>query len=195
MIQINEYEILRNAICSLKETSKSNHNGNMLYMTESEVTVVNFDDVKDQYVSTLSVPEAPKSNDALFVDKEGELFFVEFKAGNMEKKIYPVRKKLFDSLLILTDIISKGISYTREHLSYILVYDETLNQSQEDEVVYQVTPSREKMNSRYLKKGGREFIRFNLHSFHRLYVKHVFTLSREEFKERFTRKWEAEANC
>ena len=192
MINIFEYDILGNAICTLREVSVDNHNGTNFYMSESPVPVVNFDTVKNQYILGLSVPEPPASNDAFFVDNQGELYFIEFKAGNMERNIHQVRRKLFDSLLVLTDIISKGVSFTREHLNYILVYDETINPGFDDNTAFQVTPSRERINSRYIKKGGGEFIRFHLRRFQRLYVKCVYTVGREEFDERFARIWEAD---
>jgi len=192
MISIDDYDILKDAICSLKETSIDDHDGTISYMSGSGVPVVNFDTVKDRYIDSLSVPETPASNDAFFIDSRGEMFFIEFKAGVMERKIYEVRLKLFDSLLILTDIIGKGVSFTRDHLNYILVFDESKNPMQEGEFTYQVTPSRERINSRYIKKGGSEFIRFRLRRFQRLYVKNVFTVDRDEFEKRFASKWAAE---
>ena len=169
MIAIDDYGILKGAVCSLKETSKTSHDGTICYMTESSTPVVNFDVVKNQYIRGLSVPEAPSSNDAFFVDSNGEMFFIEFKAGRInEKKFYKVRLKLYDSLLILTDIIGRGISFTRQHLNYVLVYDESINPNQENDAAFQATPSREQMSSRYMKKGGDEFIRGRMRRFQRL---------------------------
>jgi len=192
MICIDDYDIFKNASSTLKESSKSTHNGTTMYMSESMLPVVDFDNVKDQYVRDLSVFETPASNDALYIDSNGELFFIEFKAGKMAKKIFEVRLKLFDSLLILSDIIGKGISFNREYLNYILVFDESINIDHDDVVVYQDTPSREWLNSRYIKKGDSEYIRFRLRRFQRLYVKRVFTVGRDEFQDRFAKVWAAE---
>ena len=196
MTRIDEYSILKKAICSLRETSIDNHDGNADYMSESILPVVNFDTVKDRYISGLSVPEAPASNDALYVDDQGEMFFIEFKAGSIEgKKVYDLRLKLFDSLLILTDIIGEGVSFTREYLNYILVYDETKNPVREGETIYQATPSRELLSSHYIRKGGNEFIRFKLLRFQRLYVKRMFTVNKDDFEERLASKWATGTFC
>jgi hypothetical protein len=48
------------------------------------------------------------------------------------------------------------------------------------------------INSR-IGKGGGEYIRFNLRRFQKLYVKRVYTVGREEFNERFAKRWEAES--
>ena len=80
-------------------------------MTKSERTAVNFDGVKEEYIKNLSLIKVPKSNDALFMSKDNKLIFVEFKNGFMDdKKKFDVRKKIYDSVIILTDILNLGIS-------------------------------------------------------------------------------------
>jgi len=166
MIDVKNVGILDSSICSLKETSKDNHDGTDCYMTNSMLPVVNFDMVKEKYVQGLKISEFPASNDALYVSNDGELYFIEFKAGAMAKKIYEVRRKIFDSLLILTDIINVGASYTRQHLNYILVYNEVKNQITETEKEeLQVSPSRVKIGEILGDKGQEGFVRFNLKRF------------------------------
>ncbi|MCL2201742.1 MAG: hypothetical protein FWB75_07230 [Oscillospiraceae bacterium] len=198
MIQIDNHEILKSSVSTLRETSVNNHDGTNIYLTESTISVVNFDSVKDQYVRNLSepIPESPKSNDALFVDNNGEMFFIEFKAGRVEhNKIHQIRLKLFDSLLMLTDIIDKTVTYTRKHLNYILVYDENLNPISANGSAFQDSPSRALISSYfYHNRGKQEYIRFNLGRFQNLYVKQVFTLSIDDFEVRFVQEWERAAD-
>ena len=144
MSDLYDFEIFKNNKTSLKETSKDNHDGTDIFMTESTLSVVNFDAVKNDYIKGLQVTETPASNDALYLDDFGEYYFIEFKNGVIDKaKIFAIRLKIFDSLLIFTDIIGRGVSYTRNNLSYILVYNEGKNLPDNVEGDIQVSPSRE----------------------------------------------------
>jgi len=196
MIDVKTIPILNSSICSLKETSKDDHDGVDRYMTNSVLDVVNFDTVKKQYIEALStqglkISESPASNDAFYANN-GEMYFIEFKAGTMSKrKTYEVRRKIFDSLLILTDIINVGVSCTRQNLSYILVYNEKKNpltQAERDEL--QVSPSRTKIAKYFVgTKGQGNFIRFDLQRFEKLYFKNVFTVTQQEFEDDFVKNW------
>jgi len=151
MIDIKNIPILNDAACPLKETSFSKIN--KYYMTDSIITVINFDSVKDKYIKNLSLSETPKSNDALYIHNNSEMYFIEFKSGDVAGEIYNVRLKIFDSLLILTDIINKGISFTRQNLTYILVYNEEKN-------------SKTAIKKHYVESKGKEnYIKFSLRRF------------------------------
>ena len=91
-------------------------------MTESLHSAINFDRVKDAYNQKVNCLDTPKSNDAL-LQEGGTLYFLEFKDGDVEKEKHEIGRKIYDSLLILTDIIGRGISYTRENMVYILIYN------------------------------------------------------------------------
>lgn len=129
-IKLDDFPIFTNHFSSLKKTSLDNRDGHKKYMTESELTAVCFDDVKDEYVELLGMSEIPKSNDALFDEGNGTLVFVEFKSGHIDsQKQFAIRKKIYDSTLIFTDITSTGISYMREQMKYILVYNDAANKN------------------------------------------------------------------
>src|SRR5215472_4930129 len=114
MLEIDEVPIFNNNKTTLKETSKDNHDGVDVFMTESTLSVVNFDSVKNEYIREMKLSEAPSSNDTLLCDNHGNWYFIEFKNGYISKEeTFEIRRKIFDSLLIFTDIISKGVSYTR----------------------------------------------------------------------------------
>jgi hypothetical protein len=125
MTDLDSIEIFCKYKTTLRETSKDNHDGYDIFMTESTLSVVNFDNVKNEYVKKLKSSETPASNDALYMDNNGEYYFIEFKNGYIDKEeIFKIRLKIFDSLLIFTDIIGRGVSFTRSHMSYIMVYNE-----------------------------------------------------------------------
>jgi len=190
MIDIYSFEMLRNASCSLRDASRDNHDGTDVFLTDSMIPVINFDKVKDEYVKDLKVKEAPASNDAVYVKGE-ELFFIEFKAGNVQNKKYGVRRKIFESLLIFTDIVKVGISYTRANMSYILVYaDEKNPLSEEERKEMQNSQSRVDIGKHFLEnKAKKHFIRFGLERFERLYFKNVYTVTQAEFEKGFVKNW------
>ena len=187
MIDIENYEILKKHKTTLKETSKDNHNGASVYMTNSVLEVINFDDVKSEYCNPLSLAEIPKSNDALYINSTTDATFIEFKNGVFDNpKIYSVRKKIYDSLLILFDIIGKNISFTREHMDYILVYNETKNPDPKKR--YNPSTSRDEIDSKLLGFAGERKINFGLDKFQGYCFRNVYTYTEDEFENEFVKK-------
>ncbi len=180
--------ILQEYKCTLKEASKDPANNE--FMTQSTLEVINFDAVKDEYCKDLCLKEPPKSNDALFINNNN-YYFIEFKNGKVEgKDIFDIRQKNFDSLLILTDIICKGISFTRQNLTYILVYNEKKN-TFDNEQIQDPPPSIIGIGKHFAETTAKEnYIRFGLDKFKKLYFKEVFTYTEEEFKNNFVRKYD-----
>lgn len=151
MINIDEYPLFSSNRSTLKETSKDDSNTEC--MTESDIEVINFDKVKEDYVKNLSAKGAA-SLDALVI-YEDRIELIEFKNGCLvkrekENKLEYIGKKIRDSLLLLCDILNKNISYTRNHVDFILIYNESKKP----------ITSKEKIASRVTQKGGGEFTRF-----------------------------------
>ena len=68
LIKFEDYPILQGHLSTLQEISIDDHEkDNVQYMTDSQRMAVNFDKVKEEYISNLSLVEVPKSNDALFL--------------------------------------------------------------------------------------------------------------------------------
>ena len=184
MIDVNNYPILKNNMSTLKETSKDDHNGVASYMTDSEVEAINFDNVKNDYVLSLSLSEPPKSNDALFINSPELATFIEFKNGYFDKaKEFAVRKKVYDSILILNDIIDKNITFSRNHLDYILVYNESKNP--DAKTSYSASESRDFIDKTLLGFGNDRLIKFGLERFQGYCFKNVYTYTEKEFQENF----------
>lgn len=129
MITLSDYEMFKECYSTLQETSLDRTaDGAEFFMTDCTMQVVNFDQVKEKYIAPLKLSETPASNDALFEDGKGNIIFVEFKNGYIDKKTqFRLRKKIYDSMLIFTDIVSAGIHDMREVAEYILVYNEIVN--------------------------------------------------------------------
>ncbi len=189
MIDICAYPILGGHMSTLKETSKDKRDdGVEAYMTQSAKPVVNFDKVKDEYVKSLRLSEIPKSNDALFADGKGRLIFVEFKNGYMDRaKQFAVRKKIYDSVLILSDIISVGISSLRTNVEYILVYNETVNARNPDVINDKKTHIQPSASFDTFARGvgglaGEEYVCFGVKIFENYCLKKVHTYTEKEFE-------------
>jgi hypothetical protein len=91
-----------------------------------------------------------------------------------------------------TNPIQKGISYTRLHLSYILVYNEAMNPESDKDGAseYQVSPSRVGIAKHFMEKKAKgKFVRFNLKRFEQLYFKSVYTVTESEFENKFVCTW------
>lgn len=134
MNSLSAYPIFCDNMTTLKNTSIDDRDKkNIVYMTESAKEVVRFDGVKDNYIESLGLSDTPKSNDALMEIETGKLVFVEFKNGYMNKaEQFGLRKKIYDSVLIFSDITAQGISAMRECVEYILVYNEEANKDNLD---------------------------------------------------------------
>ena len=182
MIDLNEYPIFVANKTTLKETSKSDPDGeNVVYMTNSQIEVVDFDSVKKEYCTPLHLNEQPLSNDALHMSENGKLTFIEFKNGFID--VFTLRRKCFDSLLIFTGIVDRGTCYTREHMDYILVYNPEKR-----------TISKDKFSRQMMKKGGLEFVKGGLDYFRGYCFKNVYTYTPEEFEEKFVKVYDTNAN-
>ena len=189
MINFNDCIILENNMSNLKETSiDKRDSSNIKYMTSSECKAINFDNVKNDYIKDLNLSVIPKSNDALFINKNNQLVFVEFKNGFMDnEKKFAIRKKIYDSIIILTDILNVGISKLRDNMEYILVYNENVNvNEQEVQKKNQYIQSSKSYNS-FAKSLGKlandEYVCFGVNIFKNYCFKDVHTYTENEFEE------------
>lgn len=165
-----DVEVFRDNLSTLKETSCDSNGKETEYMVNSEVQVVNFDKVKDSYIRSLKPVITPSSNDALYLGRDNNLYFIEFKNGKLDhKQKSKLYYKIYDSLLIFTDIIGENISYCRKNLSYVLVYNEEKNSKAE--IAQHIT-----------RKANLPFVRFGLERFANVYFKDVLTYTKNEFE-------------
>lgn len=122
----SKIEIFNNHLCCLEECAENN-NYPEVKLVQSKLEVSNFDKVKDEYVLPLSLSSTPCSVDAVYCPDDQKYVFIEFKSGNISGKEYEIRRKIYDSILILCDIIQQTISYTRKYVEVAFVYDESVN--------------------------------------------------------------------
>jgi len=190
LIDFNEYSILKDNMSTLRETSLDDHDPNSIaYMTNSDRGAVNFDNVKRKYVENLHLHEEPKSNDALFINDMGKLVFVEFKNGFMDgQKKFAVRKKIYDSVLIFSDIVSARISDLRTCTDYILVYNEAVNGENPDVIKeknthIQPSASYDSFAKKVSSLAGEEHVFFGVKLFENYCFRKVHTYTQKEFEQ------------
>ena len=185
--EFNNIPIFKDNMTTFKETSYDKDGKEPRYMTNSEIQVINFDKVKNWYIKDMFLSSTPCSNDALYIGKDNKIFFVEFKNGALEKNkkmIFNVYNKIYDSLLIFNDIVHQNISFCRENLYFILVYNESKNSYEECETKQEDIPKA--MISKFIhNKAKKKFVRFGLDKFEKIYFKEVFTYTESEFENLF----------
>ena len=179
--------IFKQNMSTFKETSYDKDGEEPGYMTDSQIQVINFDKVKDGYIKNLALSNTPCSNDALYFGKDNKIFFVEFKNGVLDerpRRNFNLCKKIYDSLLIFNDIVNKNISFCRENLYFILVYNESKNRREACRTEKEES-SKAIISKKIHKKAKKKFVRFGLDRFEKLYFKEVFTYTESEFEDAF----------
>lgn len=128
MIDLEQPNQLTKYKSTLKDTSKEQNE--VVYMTESLYNVVNFDSVKKKSCNRKFC--GLRSNDALLIpspNSNEKFAFIEFKNGCIEDKgaITQITEKIYESLLIFNEIVQENLSFDKENIVYILVYNENDN--------------------------------------------------------------------
>lgn len=120
-MEINDFDQYKITLKKASEDTCKN-----LYMSQLENLVINFDAIKNQYLSELSPKpsDTPLSNDVLF-QYDDEWYFIEFKNGLIDNRLNAeIKIKLYDSLFIFLDLLNNDIEYSRKKINYILVFNE-----------------------------------------------------------------------
>ena len=186
---------------TLKQTSKDDNNEE--YMTESQIKVINFDSVGgDKYTRNNNLSIQLKTNDVLFLYSDRKYTFIEFKNGKLLdksnridiKKLKDIELKILNSMFVLGDIEEKSLNILKEITNYILVYNEEKNSPNEKNSISEI-------GNYFINQGSSlsvgentfgkdEIICFGLEKFKNYCFKNVHTYSKEEFEEKFVRKYE-----
>ena len=185
---------------TLKQTSKDDNNEE--YMTESTIRVINFDSVGgDKYSKNNKLNIQLKTNDVLFLHNDKKYTFIEFKNGKLLdktnkidiKKLKDIELKILNSLFVLGDIEEKSLSSLKEITDYILVYNEEKNTPNERNSISEIGNyfiNQGNISSEKTKTEREEIICFGLEKFKGYCFKNVHTYSKEEFEEKFVKKYE-----
>ena len=185
---------------TLKQTSKDDNNEE--YMTESTIRVINFDSVGgDKYSKNNKLNIQLKTNDVLFLHNDKKYTFIEFKNGKLLdktnkidiKKLKDIELKILNSLFVLGVIEEKSLSSLKEITDYILVYNEEKNTPNERNSISEIGNyfiNQGNISSEKTKTEREEIICFGLEKFKGYCFKNIHTYSKEEFEEKFVKKYE-----
>lgn len=179
-------------VSTLKETSYDDCK--KIYMTESLVKVINFDTIKKIYSKNIGkLHDTPCSNDAILLDNKNNIIFIEFRNGTISKlDCFTLKKKIYDSMLIMNDITKVSISYSRHNMIYILVYNNEVNLKTKDEQLLAKQNDKKAVSSSYeykaivkqfSKYSKEEYVCFGLNIFKNYIFKEVHTYDKDEFNQ------------
>ena len=173
---MEDIDIFAENLSTLKTTSYDDDNAE--FMTELEVPVIDFDNVKEQYLRNIGCQDESLTSVDALLSKANYDVFIEFKNGSLSKKEarLGIYSKIQDSLLMLCDITDSHISQLRQCLDFILVYNEVKNPSKHN-------MAKDYINDHLTALGGKEFVRFGLERYAGVYFRNVHTYNVEEFEE------------
>ena len=170
MIKIDNYEILKNNLSTLKEISKDDSETVAEYMTKSILPVVNFDGVKTEYLKSFHLSdELAKSCDGLLCCNDKDIL-IEFKNGKS---------------INASEITNKDILEIKNKGEFILVYNRNKNPITTQEIKQkdiEEVPSSQYIKQYIFKKSGKEFIRYGLEELKK-YFNEVHTYCQQDFEE------------
>ena len=102
-------------------------------------------------------------------------------------KKFAVRKKIYDSIIILTDILNTGISSLKDEMEYILVYNESVNSSEEEilrkkQYLVQHSEAFDNFAKSVSKMANTEYVCFGIKMFENYCFSKVHTYTEAEFE-------------
>lgn len=153
------------------------------YLTDLDIQVYNFDDIKEAYVSDVrvslsSIASTFRSNDALY-NKNGKLIFIKFKNGCITsgRAKEEIRSKISESLLILSDILDSTLKEIRNICYYVLVYNKEKNELFENQRRYPTYL----LGNRLAHLAGANFL-INGFDRYRVFFHEVYTINENELE-------------
>ncbi len=178
-------EILKTT-CALKESSKDSEH--QTFMSNSLLTAVHFDEVPKKYAKKVKITRVPKSNDALYITKENQWIFIEFKNGEVKKE--EIYRKIYDSLIMLEESGVADWDFFRNHAAYILVYNE--NVYCEKNVRLQKSKNRDDLYRHIRNRANTVRNLYEIRKLERFLFKNAWTYNEEQFAEYFEKRYETE---
>jgi hypothetical protein len=154
------------------------------YMTSSQKLVINFDHFKNDFVSKMALSNVPLSCDALYMVSPNDLFLIEFKNGKIDSNLkYEIKVKIFESLLLLSEELNETIQFTRTNVTFILVYNEKINQQVPED------SGKERIKRAIWGLAHSYEAYLGIERFEKLYFKKVQAYSKTEFESQFVSKY------
>lgn len=110
---------------TLKNCSADTSRRPPVYLTQSPYSVLNGDKMKTAYTQRLHCSDECLASVDAFFEKDGTLFWVEFKNERVsEKNAFRIKRKASDSLLLFLDVSGLRRQAVHDQSEFILVYGE-----------------------------------------------------------------------
>ncbi|MDF7638193.1 hypothetical protein PT285_01915 [Lactobacillus sp. ESL0791] len=188
---LTELSLVRHCKSTIKECSYDDDNHE--YMFVSPKVAYNFDAIKNVMLREVyqNIPGKPSSSDAL-LEVAGKYVFIEFKNGKFNK--FNVEKKMYDSAIILSELLNITMQEIRSSCYFVLVYNEGKNLVQSKNQGYVTdyapellnkndSPSRDYIARRISKNAKKHFIKFGYEMFKGFLYADVYTSTKAEFQD------------
>ena len=157
---------------TISDTSKND--GDTIRVSNSTIKVINGDKFQEEYYNKLVLKlntvkvNPPKSVDALYIDENNEIYFIEFKIGKNIKSD-ELKLKSIETLLSFMDICKVDIDFARKYITYI--------------VAYKITSSFSKIQEGATENSSMPLKDFGLNRLKGIYFKEVMTFTSDKFEE------------
>jgi hypothetical protein len=162
---------------SVDTVEQAHPEGRGVFMTSCQKEIVNFDKFKEYIAAKYAPDGSPSSCDGLYMRADNEWYLIEFKNGKIdEKEIFKIRRKIFESLLLLLEKLDKTIAFSRENLTFVLVYNKMIAR-------IEIAKSLDNLS----KKHDYSFTVLN--NLKKLYLKEVFFWKKDEFESNFIKQY------
>lgn len=161
---------------SLQETSRDHDHS--VYMVNSALPVICLDDLSRLHARRFRLGGPLSSNDAFYISKGRDYFFIEFKNGSIEDD--SLHKKMKGSISICNDFGIMPASFIPENVNYILVYKKQ-KYEEGQEHIYEGFRAR---------AGEYPFQKYNIGTFVGLFCKSAISYTVEQFTDMFVRPME-----
>lgn len=180
MNNILEDEYFIQYISSLKDTSYNK--SAKTFLTNSDLQVINFDKVKDNFVSDKKI-SSPSSVDALYYN-DGILYFIEFKDTVMDRTaVYNVHKKIYDSIIILSSKLNIPVNEIVKNSIYIVVFSSEKNKDITSKTYIESPNEYYDITNAIGKSYNQYTILFKLEQYKNYLFKDVYTISENTFNK------------
>ena len=168
----------KNCYTPLNESSYDTSNSQ--YLTTSTINSINYDKVTQYYCKNHKFECTMNSVDAIIKNSNGQLVFIEFKNGDIDKKnIFEIKQKILFSILSFCDITKSDISNFRENNIFILVYN-----SQKDMIFLDKeneSQSYHRIGLSFMRYANLDYKRFGFNIYRGSCFKEIYTFNEKEF--------------
>jgi hypothetical protein len=192
MLPKEKYKNLHFNKMTMSESSYAKEGDPSSAMVESDIQVIKLDqlnglvNVYNREFNSSSTVNEISAVDALYIDKNNQFYFIEFKSGKLSNiKNSDIHKKILNSLIVCQDIYDINLDYTRLNAFYIVVCSIPNTEASQE----LTRPHRNVLQRRH---NLNPIIKFDLEKHKNSYFKDIHTLNISDFGSQFLQTWQSQ---